>query len=138
MKASEIIAAARECIDTPFQHQGRIPGLALDCVGLGAVVAEKLNMPLQQTLAYGRLPNNAMLESWIDRQPFIERVTGELMPGDVLLMRFLKEPQHMAIYTGKNIIHAYQPMGKVVEHVMDEKWKRRIVRAYRFKEVSYE
>lgn len=138
MKASEIIAAARECVGTPFVHQGRIPGIALDCVGLGAVIAEKLNQPLQQTLAYGRLPNNALLESWIERQTFITRVHGEMMPGDVLLLRFLREPQHMAVYTGDTIIHAYQPMGRVVEHALDDKWRKRIVRAYRFKGVTYE
>ncbi len=28
------IAAARTCLGTPFHHQGRAPGVGLDCIGL--------------------------------------------------------------------------------------------------------
>ncbi|MBK8745664.1 MAG: peptidase P60, partial [Propionivibrio sp.] len=37
-----ILAAARACIGTPFVHQGRIPGLALDCAGLVVAVAQAI------------------------------------------------------------------------------------------------
>ena len=29
-----MIAAARACLGTPFHHQGRMPGVGLDCIGL--------------------------------------------------------------------------------------------------------
>lgn len=131
MKASEIIAAARECIGTPFAHQGRLINKALDCAGVADYVINSMGYELIQPVAYSRTPNNAMLEYWADRQPFFTR---ESIPqaGDILLMRFRGEPQHVAIYTGAGLIHAYEPFGRVVEHDMDSKWRKRIVRAYRF------
>lgn len=134
MRAEQIIAAARECIDTPFAHQGRVVGLALDCAGVAVHVAQHW-YSVEQPAAYGRLPHDAMLEHWLDRQPYLQR---EMVPhaGDVLLMRFKGEPQHLAVHAGDTIVHAYQPFGRVVEHRLDDKWRRRIVCAYRFTEVE--
>lgn len=134
MIAAEIISAARECLNTPFQHQGRIVGLALDCAGVAVHVASKWHT-VEQPPAYGRLPHDSMLEQWIERQPFLERATHP-QAGDLLLMRFENEPQHLAINAGETMIHAYQSIGKTVEHNLDDKWRRRIVRAYRFKGVA--
>lgn len=137
MTPAQIIEAARECLDTPFMHQGRLVGQALDCAGVAVHVFDRVGCEVDQPAAYGRLPNNAMLEYWADRQPFLVRATDP-QPGDILLMRFTGEPQHVAIYTGENLIHAYEAIGRVVEHRLDDKWRRRIVRVYRFKGLSDE
>jgi hypothetical protein len=42
MIADNVIEAARECLGTPFRHQGRIVGEALDCAGVAVHVAERL------------------------------------------------------------------------------------------------
>ena len=34
MTADDIVNAARECVGTPFRHQGRVLGVGLDCAGL--------------------------------------------------------------------------------------------------------
>ncbi len=136
--ASAIIAAARECLDTPFAHQGRILNRALDCAGVAVHAARAAGLQPEEPAAYGRLPNQAMLETWLDRQPFLARAGQPLQPGDLLLMRFTGEPQHLALYTGTTIIHAYEAVGRVVEHRLDDKWRRRIVRAYRFKGMASE
>jgi cell wall-associated NlpC family hydrolase len=135
MKASEIIAAARECIDTPFAHQGRLINKALDCAGVAVHVFDSMGCEVKQPAAYSRTPNNAMLEYWADRQPFLTRETIP-QAGDILLMKFKTEPQHVAIFTGTGLIHAYEKFGKVVEHDIDAKWRKRIVRAYRFKGIE--
>jgi cell wall-associated NlpC family hydrolase len=135
--ASAIIAAARECLDTPFVHQGRILGRALDCAGVAVHMARRCGKNVNEPAAYSRLPNNAMLEWWLEQQPFLERA-AQAAAGDLLLMRFIGDPQHLAVYTGENIIHAYQAVGRVVEHVLDDKWRRRIVRVYRFKDAGHE
>lgn len=135
MTADDLIAAARECIGTPFMHQGRILGRALDCAGVAVHAARRTGHEVDEPAAYGRLPNNAMLEYWLERQPFLERV-ADLKPGDLLLMRFTGEPQHLAVYAGPTIIHAYQAVGRVVEHDLDAKWRRRIVQAYRFRGIA--
>lgn len=133
MTSHAVIAAARECIGTPFAHQGRILNRALDCAGVAVHAARAVGCTPDEPAAYSRLPNNAMLESWLDRQSFLERApAAALEPGDLLLMRFTGEPQHLAVYAGPTIIHAYQAVGRVVEHDLDAKWRRRIVRVYRF------
>ena len=135
MTANQIITAARECLGTPFQHQGRIVGLALECAGVAVHVFNRVGCEVDQPSAYSRQPHNAMLEYWADRQIFLSRETTP-QAGDILLMRFEKEPQHVAIFTGENIIHAYESIGRVVEHRLDDKWRNRIVRVYRFKGIE--
>lgn len=135
MKSSAIIESARECIGTPFQHQGRIVGLALDCAGVAVHVFNGVGCAVDEPDAYSRMPNNSMLEYWADRQPFLTRVSTP-QAGDILLMRFTGEPQHVAVFTGENIIHAYESIGRVVENLLDDKWRKRIVRVYRFKGIQ--
>lgn len=134
MTADEIIAAARAELDTPFVHQGRLPGKALDCAGLAVVVASHWHAVLEPA-AYSRGPSGGQLESWLDKQDFLARVAMP-QPGDILLMRFASEPQHLAVYAGPNIIHSYEAVGRVVEHILDDKWRRRIVCVYRFKDLA--
>lgn len=135
MTADDILIAARSCLDTPFRHQGRIPGLALDCAGLVVSVAKEIGADYIDRPGYSRNPSGGLLESALDDQPCLERVTDR-QPGDVLLMRFAGEPQHLAIFTGDNIIHSYESVGKVCEHRMADVWAVRIVRVYRFKGVA--
>ena len=136
MTAADIIAAARTCLETPFVHQGRLPGQALDCAGLIIQVANTLGLEHVDHTGYARLPGNGLLESALDNQPGLSRVT-DLQAGDVILMKFSGDPQHLGIYAGENIIHAYQPVGKVCEHGLTDAWRRRIVRIYRFNEVAH-
>lgn len=135
MTSAAIVTAARECVGTPFAHQGRILNRALDCAGVAVHAARSVGLDVVEPAAYSRLPNAAMLEWWLDHQPFLARVAvGNMQPADLLLMRFTGEPQHLAVYTGDTIVHAYQAIGRVVEHGLDDKWRRRIVRVYRFME----
>ena len=55
-------------------------------------------------------------------------------PGDLLEMRFGREPQHVAIWTGDSVIHTNARCGMVVEHSLDRKWENRIVRTWRLRE----
>jgi cell wall-associated NlpC family hydrolase len=126
----DIVTAARQAIGTPFRHQGRSLVTGLDCVGFGAYVLDQIGAPYVDQRNYGRLPANGRLEAALDAQPCLVRVaTPE--PGDFLLMRFLKAPQHLAIYAGATIIHAWDDAGMVCEHTLDATWRARIVRVYR-------
>jgi len=134
MTVYDILTVARSCIDTPFKHQGRIPGLALDCAGLLIAVAQYLGVEYIDIDGYSRNPSNGLLEMALDLQPCLERVAVK-QTGDVLLMRFGGDPQHLAILDGETIIHAYSVVGKVCRHQLTEQWARRIVRVYRFRGV---
>lgn len=137
MHAADIIAAARACLGTPFQHQGRIPGVALDCAGLLIAVAQAIGADYHDVTGYGPHPCGGMLEQALDDQPCLEPVrVAQRRAGDLLLMRFDTEPQHLAVLTGETIIHAYSNVGKVCEHRLSAVWAARIVRVYRFRGVE--
>jgi hypothetical protein len=65
----------------------------------------------------------------------------DMRPGDVLLMRYRAEPQHLAIVTdypgALGIIHARSDVrsgnerGRVVEHRLAGLWPKRIVGVFR-------
>ena len=135
MTADDIIAAARACLGTPFRHQGRLPGRALDCAGLIVAVADVLGVEYQDQTGYSRLPIGNLLEAALDAQPGLQRLSSitERQAGDILLMRFDTDPQHLAILAGGTVIHSYQNVGKVCEHRLSLGWAARIVRVYRFK-----
>lgn len=135
MTPADIIAIARACLGTPFRHQGRIPGVALDCAGLVVAVAAALGADYLDQEGYGRLPVDNRLTEALDAQPCLERVATRL-PGDVLLLRFGGEPQHLSIHAGTTLIHAWEAVGRVCEHGLDARWLSRVVQAYRFTGVA--
>lgn len=135
--AEKIVTAARSAIGTPFRHQGRIVGHGLDCAGLAVIAAQAAGIDVQDEQGYPRLPGGARLESAFDRQLGLARIpVTEIMNGDILLMTFEGQPQHVAIVCGENIVHAYERVGRVVEHGLTDFWRKRIIRAYRFAGVA--
>lgn len=144
MMREKIVSAARAEIGTPFRHQGRIPGKALDCAGLVIVVADKIGAEYRDQQGYSNRPSGGLLESALDGQSGLERIEiNDRKAGDVLLMRFNSDPQHLAIFAGlvdvyqaEGIIHAWAQARKVCEHRMSDEWRSRIVRAYRFRGIA--
>lgn len=132
----QTIAYARECLDTPFHHQGRVPGRGLDCAGLIVHVMKSYQLPYDDLAGYPRHPYKGMLEKNLDRQSNLKKIPkAEFAPGDVLLMRFRRDPQHLAILSYNNrVVHAYSGVEKVVEHVVDKFWATRVVAVYRIVE----
>ena len=134
MTADDILAAARQCLGTKFRHQGRLVAFGLDCAGVAIHVAREIGAGVIDVSGYGRTPANGQLEQSLDSQPCLERVSLEdRQPGDLLLMRFASEPQHLAICAGETIIHAYEAAGLCCEHRLSSLWAARIVRVYRFR-----
>lgn len=134
MTADEIIEAARAELNTPFMHQGRLPGKALDCAGLAVVVASHWHT-VSEPRAYGRSPHLGLLQEWVEAQDFLEP-TSKPEAGGLMLMRFGKEPQHLAICAGDTMIHSYGSVGKVVEHNFSMVWRARVVKSYKFKAMA--
>lgn len=128
---AQILAAARETLGTPFRHQGRLVGVGLDCAGVACYVAERLGLRYDAPLDYPREPYRGQLRGTLDAQPCLTP-TRDPQPGDVLLMRFAREPQHVGIMTDIGVLHSYEAIGRVVEHRLDDVWSARIVAAYRF------
>lgn len=136
MTSDDIIAAARRAVGTPFKHQGRTPGIGLDCAGLALTAAAEVGAETVDKEGYPRRPFGGILEATLNEQPGLVRVF-EMLPGDILLMRFDVGPQHLGVFTGKTMIHAYAPARIVCEHDFTPEWAARVVAIYRFIGVTY-
>lgn len=138
MTRDDIVHTALQAIDTPFRHQGRVLGLGLDCAGLYVFICQSLGIPHQDATGYPRTPYDGELERQMDEQPALQRIpVEEASKGDILVMRMTRQPQHIALHAGNTngypcVIHASEMHGKVCHHRIDELWRARVVRAYRF------
>src|SRR4051812_11829838 len=100
--ATLIISEARSWIGTRFHHQGRIKKGGCDCIGLIIGVAEALDIKSKgrsfaeiDNKNYSKNPDGVSLklalEEYLTPIPL-----GSIRPGDILLLKINKEPQHVA------------------------------------------
>lgn len=139
-KRELLVTAARSCLETPFHHQGRQKGIALDCAGLLLHAAAEAGIPHVDfpNRAYSRWP---IRDGWLRR--FVAEQTVEIdfprsREGSILLFWCYRPnlPQHLAILTeAATIVHAWYDAGKVVESELHG-WHDKIVGVYDFKGVD--
>lgn len=126
----DIVEAARLYLGTPFKHQGRYKH-GIDCGGLLILAAREMGIYLQDIPGYHRMPDDQTLKAALDTQLIrTSRGKDNTLYGDILLMAFRKNPQHIAIRTDKGIIHAHEDSGGVIETNLDERWRKRIRGVY--------
>lgn len=123
-----IVDAAREMLGTSFVHQGRLPGVGVDCVGLLVCVARRLGIPHRDDPTYTRRPRISRLKEALAHS-MVEVPIDAAGAGDALVMR----PAHVGLITPDGMIHAHQDVGKVQEHALNEEWRSRIDSAWRFR-----
>ncbi len=124
-----LVSSAREFMGVPFRHQGR-NALGVDCLGLLVLAARKEGIELEDRKGYARTPDADKLRSECERQLTPVDIK-DMRDGDILLMVFRRDPQHIAIKTDIGIIHSYSGSGAVVEHRLDDRWIKRIKAVYR-------
>jgi NlpC/P60 family putative phage cell wall peptidase len=145
MNGQTVIAEARTWLGTPWIHQAAMKGVGCDCIGLVSGVADQLGFPEAKAWradtrfrGYGRLPLPDMLLQACDI--YLTRIElSSATLGDVLVFTLLREPMHFGLLSERDpryMIHGWQPVGRVVENVIDAKWQRRTVRAYRYRSLS--
>ncbi len=128
--AQSLVVAARACIGTPFYHQGRVAGIGLDCIGLVIYAVKQIGITVNDQTDYGREPEGKRLHAALTAHGF--KQVSDVAAGDVLLFRFNGEPQHVGLAVSHDaMVHAYAPIGRVVETGIGETWKRRMVGIYR-------
>lgn len=127
-----IIAAARECVGTPFHHHGRLVGVGIDCVGVLVHTAERLALPHVDFTAYRRRPDGRTLVAHLERN--LERIEVEVArPGDVLAFWIVPGmPYHVGVTTDRGMVHAWSSAVKVVEAPLTDFWHEHIHSAWRF------
>lgn len=134
----QIVAEARRWLGTRWHHQASLRGVGTDCIGLIVGVARALGIKeaaqfdaCDWIAGYGREPDPEMLR----RACSVFLVPCRTpCPGDILLLRFLGEPQHFALVSAPDyMIHAYAQARRVVENRIDDVWGGRIVGAYSYR-----
>lgn len=122
----DFIAAARALKDVPFRHQGRDPVLGVDCLGLCVLALRAIGMNPPDRTDYPRQPTGELrkaLDAWM------VPVDTEA-EADVCLIALAGVEMHVGILTDQGLLHAYSPLGRVVEHPIDARWRRRMVAFY--------
>lgn len=96
---ADFVAFVLKLVGTPFHHQGRWPGLGLDCPGPLIVAAWHFGIKPRSfdVTGYSRVPDGAVLKALCDEHLIpIDYEARQI--GDVLLVRFQHgHPQHLGI-----------------------------------------
>ena len=130
--AADILAEARTWLGTPFHHQGRLKGVGADCLGLVVGVGRALGLSQADGTGYPRQPDGTALLAGLDAA-YVRLPLGRQKPGDILVFRIRREPQHLALLTASSgMIHVHAAVGRVVETRLDAGWVARLVAAYRY------
>ena len=138
-----VMEAARGFIGVPWRHRGR-NRLGIDCAGLCWAAYHAAGVTLPDYRLYGREPHRdglvAHTAAALGDPVMVAPVdAGAMMPGDVLVMRFTREPHHMGVvgvrdYGGTpalTLIHADGDVGLVHEQRMTPDMVARITHVFR-------
>lgn len=137
---ADIVAEARGWLGTPWRHQQRTRGVAVDCAGLVIGVARTLGLVARgwNVDGYARVPDGRSLLEQCDAA--MRRIAlAAIAPGDVLVLAVESQPRHIAIaapyvHGGLSIIHAQDSRNParacVVEHRLAPALRARVVAAY--------
>lgn len=128
----DLVRTARGYLGTPFHHAGRQKGLGVDCVGLVLCALHELGATDWDDRHYSRLVDPDHLRRQIERHCDPVPVEAR-QPGDLLLFRVQGVAQHVGLFTGESVIHAYETVGYVVEHRFGAAWERRLAAVYRWR-----
>lgn len=129
-----LVEQCRTYLGVPFRHKGRNRH-GVDCAGLLVASFKDLGRDIKDIRAYGREPHKDGLRQAV--QANLGKPSREpLAVGDIVLMKFVENPHHLGIignylHGGLSLIHSYGSAGKVVEHILDDVWKARIIEHYK-------
>ena len=133
-----IVEAARGWIDTPFSHQGRVKGQSVDCLGLVYGVAIELGIESRIPSNYVEDPRGRQLLDGCDEHLIAPENPQTMAWGRIGIFWgwSRNEPQHLCIFGHHHgrltMIHAFSKREKVVEHSVDDFWKKRFVTCYEY------
>jgi len=134
-KQQKILEKARSMIGAKWRHRGR-KEWAVDCIGIMVLSMQHAGIEMRDRTNYGREPWNDGLQKEMEDH-FGEAISGEWLPGDVVIMQWpnMPAPSHVAIlgdyvHGGLSLIHAHSTWN-VAEHRLDDKWRKLIVGVYR-------
>jgi hypothetical protein len=110
---AEIVAEARRYVamSTPFRHQGRLPGVGLDCAGVLISIGRTFGIvPADFDITgYTLTPDGTLLGRLAEHMVRVPR--GLMRCGDAICVAINEDPQHLGIladykHGGFSMIHA--------------------------------
>lgn len=108
-RGDDVVAWARTQLGVPWRHQGRSPGVALDCAGLVICAARALGLvaPDFDVNGYSRVPDGSMMRFCSEHMTQLNAPEA----GAVVVLATRHDPQHMGLlapyrHGGWAIIHA--------------------------------
>jgi len=144
----EVIADAHEWLNapTPYVHQARLKGVGTDCIGIVGGIARDRGHPDgiawerdPEAHTYGKTPEPRKLVTLANKYLEPIRVL-DVELADVVMIRVEKDPQHFAIVVEvapvPYLIHASNMTGRVIKTRLDEHWRKRVLRAYRYRGIQ--
>jgi len=143
--ANDIVTHARAWVGTPFHHQARLKGKGCDCLGLVVGVVDELELKDKNgvklasydEVTYSREPDGEYLTRKLTGL-LLEIPITEARAGDLGLFKVRENPQHLAILSdyegGLGMIHSFAPSRRVVEHRLDDEWKLRLLKVFRWQQ----
>jgi hypothetical protein len=139
----QIVAVARGFINTPFKHQGRTPGQALDCVGVPLCIGQLLKLNdksgkpflARDDCRYGPQPQSDIV---LERCQARLLEVKELQPGVVLALKMPTVACHSAVAfkVGDDWWMVHADGKRVVEAPLTDKWRARIKGIFDFPGVT--
>lgn len=128
-----IVSKAREFLETPYHHQGRVKGAGVDCAGLVICVAHELNLSGYDINNYPKESDGIELKQLLNENAI---VTKKRDIGNIVLLKIKQVPQHCGIIGIKDdfmtLIHACRKRKKVVEIELTKQYVDKIVSIYQF------
>lgn len=114
-----IVDAAMAQIGVPFRSHGRMPGVALDCVGLVShclnEAGKKIVPPHDYTLR-GNFSDR--LSAFFESNGLVRAAITDVQPGDVGVVLCVPRQYHLLVRAEQGWIHAHAGLGRVV-HMPD-------------------
>ena len=126
-----IAEIAKGYVGTRFRHQGRTPGVGLDCAGILVCALRSIGLPVNDPRSYRKVPPRSLLRDTLTQHGFSE-AQGRPRADDVLVfwMRDKRLEIHCGIACGSSrFVHVED--GRDVEVARIDGWQHRLAAIYR-------
>ena len=136
----KIVDAALSFVGTPFRPQGRIPGVALDCLGVAICAGKSAGIHIDEQTPRYKISgvSGAQIEAGKALFEQMEE-TYKMQPGDIIGWQILGRGRliHCGIFVGNGwVVHARCDSASKVVHERINAVNMPIVGVFRFKGIE--
>jgi cell wall-associated NlpC family hydrolase len=129
--------AALAMVGTPFHHQGRKPGVGVDCVGLVVCSVRMCGGEVNDVLGYPRTPPSQLMLDAFRKNGLAQVPITDMRENDVLAFWIRRRglPIHCGIYTSRGLVHVLDHSRVCVVNEADfsRGWREKAHSVWRFR-----